>query len=607
MLVLVNGRRYQDFDSQGFDYSSIPLTSIERIEITRGNSGATLYGDGAIGGVINIVTKTGVSLPPSARVEGFVGSYNYKEGRASASGSSGPWSAAVFGNGIESSGYRQNSELRQRNIVGELNYTTPGWRSYFNIAADSQRQGLPGGLPNRTMVLPFTLMSPTETNTPLDFGEKQGVNFIGGFVSSLASGVDLIVDGGVRRKFQQGTFYNYFNNPGFVFDAATAVPSNFLDTIMTTTSLTPRLDVNHQAFGVPNRLLTGVDLYSTKYGSDRMQAPEMPVIHRYDIRQSTAAYYAMNTTTLTPSTTVSFGGRLQYNLVKAQDIYDANVDPNFFFYGTNPQAPLIDKNEWQYAAHGGVEYAFNPVLTFFGRAAHAFRLPNADERVGAGNPFGIVAPANFDLLTQPSQDAEGGFRVRWGAFNLDSSVYIMNLKNEIHFIPALQQNINLDPTRRTGWETSSSYQLTDQARIRGGIAYVNAVFRDGPFTGNEVPLVSRVTGNLGLTWEIVKKLLVFDLTARLMGDRRMDNDQANVQPLIPATTTVDVKLGGAYDRFFWSAAILNVFNVHYYDYAIASGGFPAGPFGPAIPPTLGLFNAYPQAGRNFLIQAGATF
>ena len=31
--------------------------SIERIEITRGNSGAVLYGDGAVGGVINIVTK----------------------------------------------------------------------------------------------------------------------------------------------------------------------------------------------------------------------------------------------------------------------------------------------------------------------------------------------------------------------------------------------------------------------------------------------------------------------------------------------------------------------------------------------------------------------
>ena len=61
VLILVNGRRQQDFDLQGFDFSSIPLNSIERIEITRGNSSTVLYGDGAIGGSINIVLKKGSS------------------------------------------------------------------------------------------------------------------------------------------------------------------------------------------------------------------------------------------------------------------------------------------------------------------------------------------------------------------------------------------------------------------------------------------------------------------------------------------------------------------------------------------------------------------
>ena len=59
-LVLVNGRRLNDIDLAGIDFSAIPKNSIERIEITRGNSGAVLYGDGAVGGVINIITKTGV-------------------------------------------------------------------------------------------------------------------------------------------------------------------------------------------------------------------------------------------------------------------------------------------------------------------------------------------------------------------------------------------------------------------------------------------------------------------------------------------------------------------------------------------------------------------
>ncbi|HYM34961.1 MAG TPA: TonB-dependent receptor plug domain-containing protein [Steroidobacteraceae bacterium] len=64
-LVLINGRRLTDVDLGGVDFSAIPRESIERIEITRGNSGAVLYGDGAVGGTINIVTKSGVNLPPS--------------------------------------------------------------------------------------------------------------------------------------------------------------------------------------------------------------------------------------------------------------------------------------------------------------------------------------------------------------------------------------------------------------------------------------------------------------------------------------------------------------------------------------------------------------
>ncbi len=58
-LVLVDGRRLNDWDLPGFDLSTIAKDSIERIEITRGNSGAVLYGDGAVGGVINIVTRSG--------------------------------------------------------------------------------------------------------------------------------------------------------------------------------------------------------------------------------------------------------------------------------------------------------------------------------------------------------------------------------------------------------------------------------------------------------------------------------------------------------------------------------------------------------------------
>jgi iron complex outermembrane receptor protein len=612
VLILVNGRRYQDFDLQGFDFSSIPLNSIERIEITRGNSSSVLYGDGAIGGSINIVLKKGSSTAAVNRVDGLAGSFNYWEGRASAAVTSGPWSVGAFGNAIDSNGYRVNSALRQRNVNATLNYATPNLGGYFTVAGDRQFQGLPAGLNNLPGSLPYTLETPWQSNTPLDWGKKQGINFTTGFNATLSPGVELIVDGGVRRKFQQAQFFNYFDPVTFLYNVNAATPMNYVDTVMTTSSVTPRLDISHQLFAVPNRLFTGIDFYNTQYDSDRPTAPGLVPIHSYDIRQTTAAFYAMNTTTVRPDTDISIGGRIQRNIVKAQDTYSAVNDPQVVVFGgyppgVNPQIPPFDQSEWQWAAHIGIEHRFNSVFAVFARAARAFRLPNADERVGAGGPFVFTVPT-FDLKTQTSYDVEGGVRVNSGPFNLQSSVYLMRLNNEIHFLPAIGVDNNLDPTQRVGWETSASYQISNAARLRGGVTYLNATFREGPNTGNEIPLISRWSGYAGLTWDIVQKLLTLDVTSRLFGPRRMDNDQLNQQPLIPGEATVDVKLAGQYDRFFWSASVLNLFDKHYFDYAIASGGIASGPFfPPGLPPTIGLYNAFSLAGRTFLLQAGATF
>jgi iron complex outermembrane receptor protein len=103
-LFLLNGRRLNDIDLLGVDLSTIPKDSIERIEISRGNSGAVLYGGGAVGGVINIITKTGVALPPTARIEGGFGSFNQREINGS---------AARFKRSICGIGVRQRDQFRR--------------------------------------------------------------------------------------------------------------------------------------------------------------------------------------------------------------------------------------------------------------------------------------------------------------------------------------------------------------------------------------------------------------------------------------------------------------------------------------------------------------
>ncbi|MGR6832591.1 TonB-dependent receptor domain-containing protein [Aliivibrio wodanis] len=56
-LVLLNGMKINNASSGGFDFSIIPVETIEQVEVIRGPR-AAVYGADAIGGVINLITRT---------------------------------------------------------------------------------------------------------------------------------------------------------------------------------------------------------------------------------------------------------------------------------------------------------------------------------------------------------------------------------------------------------------------------------------------------------------------------------------------------------------------------------------------------------------------
>ncbi|MGE3149625.1 MAG: TonB-dependent receptor [Pseudorhodoplanes sp.] len=599
-LVLINGRRITDLDLVGVDLASIPRESIERIEITRGNSGVVLYGDGAVGGVINIITKNGVGKSFSGRVDGAFGSYQQREGNVSISGSNGPWSAAMFGNAIESDGYRNSSDYSQRNGVLDLRYGFDQGSVYFNFSGDKQRLGLPGGRRvDPVLGLNQVATDPRGATTPYDWAAREGLNATGGFTWTPTRGVELIVDGGIRHKIEQAQYYNA------TFTVPTNVPRAAVDTQLDTLSFTPRLKLDSNFGGVPWNAIGGLDYYRAQYNSDRQLVQYGPPIHSYDLTQTNIAGYWQQTVSILPSTDISGGIRVQQTRIRASDAFSqsaCDAVPNFACFGDVGGVPL-EKTETNQGYHAGVEHRFNENIAVFGRWAKSFRVPNVDERVGAITAFNGI-PTNFDLRTQHSRDLEGGVKLHVGTLDVQWSYYDMALTDEIHFRygPNFESsNTNLDPTHRFGHETIANWRLTEQFRLKGGVAYTRAVFREGMFAGNDVPLVSRWTGNVGFSWDIWDKYLTLDTVVRYVGERRMDNDQVNLQPLIPANTTVDVRIGGAIDRLFWSVAVQNLFDVSYFDYAIAS------PYPYGFASQLNTYNAYPQPGRTFMARAGLTW
>ncbi|WP_188008979.1 TonB-dependent receptor domain-containing protein [Grimontia hollisae] len=80
-LILVDGVRMNNSLTAGINLNRFPLNQIERIELIRG-SGVAMYGSDAIGGVLNIITR---SAPGSdaKKISAGIGSKDYREGNFS--------------------------------------------------------------------------------------------------------------------------------------------------------------------------------------------------------------------------------------------------------------------------------------------------------------------------------------------------------------------------------------------------------------------------------------------------------------------------------------------------------------------------------------------
>lgn len=86
-LVLADGIPLNAFGG-GFDAAHLGTSDIDRIEVVRGPQSA-LYGAGAIGGIVHVLTRNGGPLRGDVSFAG--GSYGTMIGRASAAGSNGAW------------------------------------------------------------------------------------------------------------------------------------------------------------------------------------------------------------------------------------------------------------------------------------------------------------------------------------------------------------------------------------------------------------------------------------------------------------------------------------------------------------------------------------
>ena len=553
-LVLLDGRRISENEQVPVSWSAIPLSAIERIEIVRGG-GSVLYGAGATGGTINIITKAPRGNERSAFVGLGLGSYDTREITAGGNLGGERVSLRLSGSYVDSNGYRDNNSRQQGNVQADARaYTERGFVS-LKAGFDDQKLDLPGAISEAQIAT-----NRRQAATPGDFAKRRGGYLDLGGEHALGR-AKLAANLAYREKETDASFF-----------VATPFRNN-VESRVTGWSFTPRLQLPHSTGGWDNALVTGLD-----YDNWDFEATAAPsIVARPNADQRSVALYAQHTSAFATGTTLTLGGRVQK--VK----YGVN-DP------TSAGAPFARDRTLRAYEVSARQKVFES-LSVYAKTGSSFRVPNVNDL------FSLFTASATPLEPQTARDREIGVDGGFGGARYRLTYYHIDLSNEIFFDTLSFSNRNLPPTRRSGFEADGSWAYGDLS-VFANYTYAEAKFRSGAFggvsiAGNDVPLVPRHAANAGLAWKFLPRTQA-SAVARYVGKRHFDADETNTfGRLMPSYTVVDAKVVHETGNWLLQAGVRNLFDRQYYSYGVFTG-FPT-------------FAALPAPERSFFAMAQYTF
>lgn len=479
-LVLLNGRRLNDADLSGANLATIPLNSVARVEILHGSS-AVLYGDNAVGGVVNIITKSGFE-GPRASVAAESGTYRTHALAVNANLRNADSALMISAHDLESDGYRLNSAFDDKNLATEIMRLAGESRYGLRASAYQESTRLPGPLNE-----PVYLLNPRESNGTL---EKAAEN---------QQSAELFFSG---QQFAAELAYRTKNQTAQLFGSTEAD--------LNTLSFTPRY--NYRVGG--QKLVMGVDAYRSTLLT---HAVFTGTSNSSDTRRDSIAAYLSDTLDIGHGLSLQAGGRRQQVRLDM-----SNTD--FVALATTNDA----RNDWLNAWDTTLAWQGNGIHVY-ARTAGSFRFPVLDEMWSYY--FGTINT----LRPQRNRHLEIGARAGGTKTGIEANVFRILTKDEIGYNNVTFANENLDPAEHKGLNLTAHLALGEITSLRFGYAHRIARFRSGSFDGNAVPEIPRNSATIGVLMRVASRQEI-GIDGVYTGKRHFGDDFANSGKMMSSHT-----------------------------------------------------------------------
>ena len=512
ILILLNGRPLNNATLEGPDLSTIPLDEISRVEILNASAGV-LYGNGAVGGVVNIISDQTVKREYSeSKIKaGSFGTFEVSTNISRSLEAGRHLHAAASAGSTD--GYRDHTENTKS--YGAVSYSLPFLDGDVSFGLDQSRtDGYLSGV-----VADGAVKANRRAYRTTSVQKKRSIRqtIWTKLENTLDTGGIFQIDAGRRLSRQEGRYLN----------------GTSIDQILRVNSLSPKVLGQTSLDSKPTDYVFGIDLSQSQYltGNSNVRTQEI------------GSFFGRAKITMAEQLDAILGARMTHNTNKLLNGAKVNND-------------VI-------AVELGLEKLVDDQI-FSLRLDQNFRIATLDEQVTYPAP--AFSATDTPIAPQKGNSVELG----WKSGATQATIYHLETSDEIYYDPAGFTNTTVDKTKRYGGSFSTDASVTSSIKASISGSYIYAKFDDDTYDGSHVPSTSRYLGSLGLVKTISDQWSV-GMLSRYQSAQYSINDWSNAYGRQNAYSVTNLNVSHVGKFFSSKVTIGNLFGKEYDSYHLRSG------------------------------------